>query len=179
MKRYDTPSPARDDIPALEHGVRSDLILPALPSAAFCARRYARTVLRGWYLDETAACTVELLVSELVTNAVRCCSPSAGRSPRAEPGDLKRILLTLRYLPRHLIAEVSDPDPNPPILTEADPEAERGRGLMLVDALSTDWNYFRRPSGGKTVFCVVELVPSFSWRDRAYQSTEPGEKAGE
>jgi hypothetical protein len=33
--------------------------------------------------------------------------------------------------------------------------AESGRGLMLVDALSKEWSYFYPPDGGKTVYCVI------------------------
>lgn len=144
----------RDVCPIISNGttardreVTSELLLAATPCAVSRARRHTHATLCGWQLAGDLAWTVELLVSELVTNAVRCI----------RPGDLAGIVLRLRHLPHHLVIEVTDPDPRPPVLAAADPEADGGRGLILVDALSTLWSYFRRPAGGKTVFCVFEL----------------------
>ena len=52
--------------------LRSELELGAFPTAVPCARLHARQVLWEWQLPEHAE-TAELLVSELVTNAVRAC----------------------------------------------------------------------------------------------------------
>ncbi len=41
------------------------------------------------------------------------------------------------------------------MITDAETDAESGRGLMLVQALSKEWSYFFPPSGGKTVYCVI------------------------
>ena len=57
--------------------------------------------------------------------------------------------------PGRIVIEVSDPDPRPPVLTDAGPEAESGRGLILVQALSKEWSYFYPPTGGKTVYCTL------------------------
>jgi len=53
------------------------------------------------------------------------------------------------------VIEVSDSDPNPPVLTDAPPDAESGRGLMLVQAFSKEWSYYFPPSGGKTTYAVI------------------------
>ena len=37
-------------------------------------------------------------------------------------------------------------------------DAENGRGLMLVDALSKEWSYFFPPGGGKVVYCFLEIT---------------------
>lgn len=147
---------------ALANAVKSELILAAEPRAAGWARRHACATLRGWHLDEENVRTVELLVSELVTNAVITCEGSPGAGSR----DQGCIVLTLRWLPQHVMVEVADPDPRPPILANAGPECEGGRGLALVDALSSSWSYAPWPPGGKTVFCLVEFVPSPLWLGR-------------
>src|SRR5436190_777101 len=43
---------------------------------------------------------------------------------------------------KHLLVEVSDHDPRPPIPTVADPEHDGGRGLLLVAAVSEQWGYY-------------------------------------
>jgi hypothetical protein len=35
-------------------------------------------------------------------------------------------------------------------------DAENGRGLLLVDTLSTRWDHFPHPSGGKTVWALIQ-----------------------
>jgi len=100
--------------------------------------------------------TAELLVSELTTNAVKFTDPPAACLQRhSDPARAERILLTLRRLSGQVVIEVSDSDMNPPRLGDTGVNAENGRGLMLVDALSKEWSYFYPPSGGKTVYCVL------------------------
>jgi hypothetical protein len=72
--------------------------------------------------------------------------------PTPDPG--LPVHLTLRYQPDWLVIEVADPDATPPVLADADLDAEAGRGLMLVQALSKEWSYFRT-AAGKTVYCVI------------------------
>jgi len=108
--------------------------LVTLPTSPFWARRYTRTFLdscRG--ISEDTAQTAELLVSELVTNAVRF----TGNPAR-----------TLRYSERANASLIS--------LSIPGDDAEGGRGLMLVSALSKEWSYFFPPGGGKVVYCVLE-----------------------
>jgi anti-sigma regulatory factor (Ser/Thr protein kinase) len=99
-----------------------------------------------------------LLVSELVTNAVRFSgdpTPAAGYSGRV---NAPLITLSLRHFPESLLIEVFDTDTSAPVLPDADAYAENGRGLMLVDALSKEWSYFlSRGGGGKVVYCVLEI----------------------
>jgi anti-sigma regulatory factor (Ser/Thr protein kinase) len=121
--------------------------LAALPTSPFRARRYTRSFLDscpGISADVTG--TAELIVSELVTNAVR-----SGGGP-----DASLIVLSLWNFREVLLIEVYDADRTPPILSSAADHAENGRGLMLVDALSKEWSYFFPPCGGKVVYCVLE-----------------------
>ncbi len=77
------------------------------------------------------------------------------REPPAEGAGL--ITHTLRRQAGRIVIEVSDSDPCPPVPEAAGPDAESGRGLMLVDILSKEWSYFFPPSGGKTVCCILAI----------------------
>jgi anti-sigma regulatory factor (Ser/Thr protein kinase) len=132
--------------------------LATLPTSPFWARRYIRRFLescRGIGID--TADTAELLVSELVTNAVRFASgpvPAQEYSDRVNAGI---IWLSVRHFGEGLLIEVFDTDASPPILTDAAGDAENGRGLFIVDALSKQWSYFFPPGGGKVVYCLIEI----------------------
>jgi anti-sigma regulatory factor (Ser/Thr protein kinase) len=132
--------------------------LVTLPTSPFWARRYTRFFLgscRG--ISAETAGTAELLVSELVTNAVRFVGDPA--DPLRDPGcaDASLISLSLRHFPGCLLIEVHDAGSDPPVLSRADDRAESGRGLVLVDALSTGWSYFFPPDGAKVVYCFLEI----------------------
>lgn len=133
------------------------LALVALPTSPFWARRYTRQFLdscRG--MSEDTVATAELLVSELVTNAVRFSGDPARAVRYSERADAGLISLSLRHFRDGLLIEVFDTDTHPPVLAGADNDAENGRGLMLVAALSKEWSYFFLP-GGKVVYCMLEI----------------------
>jgi anti-sigma regulatory factor (Ser/Thr protein kinase) len=142
-----------------EHEQISYLELATLPSAPFWARCQTRASLKAWQLQPETIETAELLVSELVTNAIKMSGPTPGALGQSGVDGLERIFLMLRLMPGRLVIEVFDHDQNPPILTDADTDAEGGRGLMLVQALSKEWGHFLPPTGGKTVYCVLGLPP--------------------
>ena|SRR5579863_4703501 len=116
----------------------SALNLGALPTAPGCARAHTMAVLHEWGLSALAE-TAELLVSELVTNAMRA-EPTT--SPHGPKRDLAVISLRLLSDGSRVIIEVGDRNPEPPTLTQAELDAESGRGLMLVEALSTRWGWY-------------------------------------
>ncbi len=120
--------------------------LDALPSAVPLARRHARHVLGDWgpvSLSERA-----LVVSELVTNAV-----AAART--VKPASLVRLWLLADA--RHLLVLVWDACPALPVLAVADENAETGRGLLLVEAISRQWGSCRTPqAGGKIVWALCD-----------------------
>jgi hypothetical protein len=92
---------------------------------------------------EALAQPAELTVSELVTNAVRASTDARrARQVAGEPTDLPVVALRLAGDNKHLLVEVSDYDPRPPIPTVADPEHDGGRGLLLVAAVSERWGYY-------------------------------------
>jgi serine/threonine-protein kinase RsbW len=120
------------------------LELAAMPSAPFWARRHTRATLRSWRVWPETIDTAELLVSELVTNAVKFSGPGPAC-----------LTLILRYGAGQLRIEVADPGPGSPVAAAADPDAESGRGLLLIEALSREWGSGPRDSGGKVVYCVL------------------------
>ena len=67
------------------------------------------------------------------------------------------IWLSVRHFGTGLLIEVFDTDANPPVFTDAAEDAENGRGLFIVDALSKQWSYFFPPGGGKVVYCFIEI----------------------
>jgi len=101
--------------------------------------------------------TAELLVSELVTNAVRFTGNPTRTLSYSERANAGLISLSLRHFREGLLIEVFDTDSNPPTRLRAEDYAESGRGLMLVEALSKEWSYFFPPDGGKVVYCFLEL----------------------
>jgi anti-sigma regulatory factor (Ser/Thr protein kinase) len=130
----------------------SRLELAAQLDASPWARRHTRSVLGAWGLTAERIDTVELCVSELVSNAVRISDETPG-------APVTRIVLTLRHLPGELIVEVADGFRRPPVRsTNIRPEAEGGRGLFIVEALSKEWGYFQPPTGGKVVWSAIALV---------------------
>ncbi|MGW6059726.1 SpoIIE family protein phosphatase [Streptomyces sp. NPDC055189] len=112
------------------------------PSEVSRARDLVRGQLISWSRQSQSE-TAELLVSELVTNAVR---HSRGR----------RVELRLVRSGTTLICEVEDDDHTLPTLLNAGPRDEFGRGLRIVSVLAKEWGT-SRTSSGKTVW--FELAP--------------------
>ena len=112
--------------------------LVTLPTSAFWARRYIRHFLgscRGISVD--TADTAELLVSELVTNAVRFAGGPTPAQPCSGRVDAGLISLSLRHFGEVLLIEVlrhGQQSARP--VVDADAYAENGRGLMLIDGLT-------------------------------------------
>jgi anti-sigma regulatory factor (Ser/Thr protein kinase) len=149
-------APRRPDGPiAIDAGT---FALATLPTSPFWARRYIRRFLdscRG--ISIGTADTAELLVSELVTNSVRFASgpiPAQQYSGRVNAGI---IWLSVRHFSAGLLIEVFDTNPSPPVFADAGEDAESGRGLLIVDALSRHWSWFFPPGGGKVVYCFLEI----------------------
>jgi len=108
---------------------------------------HTRLVLAEWGLRAQAE-TAELLVSELVTNAIRASAALAERQPCPPT-----VRLWLGAGHEQLLIQVWDADERMPVCEQPDPDAEHGRGLFLVEALSEDWGTYR-PTGypGKVVW---------------------------
>jgi anti-sigma regulatory factor (Ser/Thr protein kinase) len=131
---------------AEEWPLQSYLELGALPGAVPCARLHTRHVLWEWGLAALRD-DVELLVSELVTNAVKASQSMDGMFP---------VRLRLFSDRAQVLITVWDADSRPPVRTDAGQDDETGRGLMLVETISKRWDWNATPdTGGKMVWCIV------------------------
>lgn len=110
---------------------------------------------KAWQMVPEVIETAQLVVSELVTNAIKTACPQVTQLADGNFGRVEIIGLTLRLLPGRIVVEVFDNDQSPPVLTDPDEECEDGRGLLLVQALSKEWGHFFPPTGGKTVYAVL------------------------
>ncbi|MFF5371484.1 SpoIIE family protein phosphatase [Streptomyces sp. NPDC013187] len=117
-----------------------DWTLPREPRSVGRAREYARARLLAWDMEPLVD-TTELLVSELVTNALRYGE-----------GEIRLRLL----LDRTLVCEVWDSGLVQPRRRRARDTDEGGRGLQLVGLLSAAWGSRRTPRG-KTVWFELPL----------------------
>ena len=116
--------------------------LPVHGLAARLARRATHDTLASWgldHLEETAA----LLVSELVSNAVR----HAGTGLVLE--------LALEFCGRWLRIEVADADPHPPLPRNPAALDESGFGFVLIEALADEWGV-RETATGKGVWAELD-----------------------
>jgi serine phosphatase RsbU (regulator of sigma subunit)/anti-sigma regulatory factor (Ser/Thr protein kinase) len=114
--------------------------LPSELTSASRARSLIRRPLRRWGLIDLLP-TTELLVSELVTNAVRYAQGKIGLRLILEGG---------------LVCEVLDDSAALPRLRHPDDSDERGRGLQVVSQLAQRWGA-RRAASGKVVWCELPL----------------------
>lgn len=124
--------------------MNSDLTMRLLvtPGAVPLARHAVR--------EHLGSHTVELCVSELLTNAL------------AHLGEGTPVTLRVTGRATRTRVELTDPDPRAwPVLRHATDGDESGRGLALLDALALQWGVIQGP-GSKTVWCELELDPGHS-----------------
>ncbi|MCK9920981.1 ATP-binding protein [Frankia sp. AgPm24] len=145
--------------------------LPYLPSAVPQARHVLREGMRLASIPEDVRSTAELLVSELVTNAVKYGEPP--------------LWLFIEMRPGLIHASVSDTSTVLPQRRTADADAEGGRGLLVLDALAGSWGTVAAESGKYLWFDlpVPPLTPDASTPDPTTAgsttsgSTTPGSTA--
>jgi PAS domain S-box-containing protein len=117
----------------------AQITLRPQPQQVAAGRRFTRETLTAWQQTELAD-TACLLVSEILTNAVRHADQTIG--------------LHLHHTAREIIAEITDDNAQLPQRIPPAPAGESGRGLTLVDALAGTWG--ARPTGtGKTVWFTL------------------------
>jgi len=147
---------ARLGSPDINWPLKSYLELGALPTAVPCARLYAKQVLWEWNLGEEAE-IVEVVVSELVTNAVQAsASITAGRYAGRRVEGTPPVRLWLISDQQRIVVQVWDGNDQMPVRQDVDLAAERGRGLMLVESLTASWGaYMPERSSGKVVWALV------------------------
>jgi anti-sigma regulatory factor (Ser/Thr protein kinase) len=138
---------ARGDT-ALRHA--SALEFAPLPGAIPSARLHAVAVLHEWGLRHLAD-DAALIVSELMTNAADASAILPDRPP---------ITLRLLASEKSLVIEAWDHSPRDLEPREADSDAECGRGLTVVAALSDRWGWERTGHRRKVVWAELALCVS-------------------
>jgi serine phosphatase RsbU (regulator of sigma subunit)/PAS domain-containing protein len=140
----------RDDIALLvarthllDPGSVAEWEVPSDPAAVAGIRAEAARRLAGWDLEESGF-TTELILSELITNAIRYGSGPIG----------VRLVRD-----RSLICEVSDGSSTSPHLRRAASTDEGGRGLFLVAQFAQRWGTRYTPTG-KIIWAEQPLTPA-------------------
>ncbi|PLS75642.1 MAG: hypothetical protein CYG61_06245 [Actinobacteria bacterium] len=105
------------------------------------ARRFVTGALRSWRMAELTGGAIELLTSELATNAIR-----HARSP---------FTVSVRYDGQRVRIEVDDSSPLEPRPRTPSHEDTGGRGLILVDVMAEAWGVTPMPRGKRVWFEVL------------------------
>jgi anti-sigma regulatory factor (Ser/Thr protein kinase) len=131
--------------------VQTHLELGAQPTAVPCARLHTLSVASEWGLHRLAE-TAELLVSELVTNAIQASQRLTRTAPPV-------VHLWLVRDQNGITICVWDASPDMPVRHDAGPDEDSGRGLMIIDTVSSDRGAYRK-DGGKIVWARIDAGAS-------------------
>lgn len=123
--------------------------LGAHPESVKAGRDFTRVTLGLWDMDALAD-LAGLVVSELLTNAVRHGVPSA-RKIVSEHCVRLRLLAQAPFV----MCMVTDPGHGIPVLRDSDLAAECGRGLTVVEACCVRWGWHLLDGGGKVVWALL------------------------
>jgi anti-sigma regulatory factor (Ser/Thr protein kinase) len=134
------------------------ITLPAGTMAVPTARRFTSDTLLDWRLPDRAREITELVVSELVGNAVE---HGGGRAE-----------LVISLLADTVRVDVLDHDRQPPVVRSPEPIGDRHRGLLIVAALSTRWGT-HRVGTGKSVWAELPCVSGDTGHDIAPPDLRP------
>jgi anti-sigma regulatory factor (Ser/Thr protein kinase) len=144
-------APARPQAsgPAAADAQAATCLLGPRPESVRTSRDFTRTTLADWRLSVLTD-MAELVVSELVTNALRHGVPSA-------PGTVGDHCIRLRLLAQapFVICIVTDPGTDIPVLRDSGPTDESGRGLNVVESCSVRWGWQLLDGGGKIVWALL------------------------
>jgi anti-sigma regulatory factor (Ser/Thr protein kinase) len=110
------------------------------PESVRAARQFVLATLASWDLDDMGE-VASLLTSELVTNAVLHAKTAFHLSVQSDDD-------------REVLIEVTDGSDEPPVRGDARPDAEGGRGLVLVASLASRWGTRLGPRGKAVWFCL-------------------------
>ncbi|MER6011559.1 ATP-binding protein [Streptomyces bluensis] len=137
------PAPALREVTEmsrpLEDSPYSFTVPPSVEAVPAARNRVVHRAKRlGLALGEELARDLRLLTGEVVANSVMHTKASC--------------VVAVRWTGERLRVEVTDSDPNLVRPTQAGALDERGRGLLLVDALATEWGSQTCTAGKKTWF---------------------------
>ena len=160
--------PLRQGLPPIDPATVSNSASCALPpryEAVRGARKFTSQTLSNWDLADRFD-DVALVVSELVTNALRHAVPGGvdpATAADCEEGLNPPVRLHLMRWASRLVCAVRDPSRESPEArkTEEDFAAESGRGLFLVESFSDSWGWHPLAGTlqGKVVWALFRLGP--------------------
>ncbi|MET7852316.1 ATP-binding protein [Streptomyces avermitilis] len=117
------------------------------------ARHFARNVLDEWgltpYIDDAV-----IVIGELIANAAR-----HALEPDSHDETAPTAWLGLVRRQQAVICAVADPSPCAPTLQHPGQFSESGRGLQIIEALSSSWGCSQPQSSGKMVWARVSTPP--------------------
>ncbi|WP_225849229.1 ATP-binding protein [Streptomyces sp. HPF1205] len=126
------------------------------PSAVRWGRKHAAGILAAWGVAGAVVDDGLVVVSELLSNAVQHSVEPLDPAEGCPDSVVCSLLLWLTE--KGLTVSVYDADRRPPVPRNAPTDAERGRGLHLVAALSEAWGYTHpAPASGKLVWARLAL----------------------
>jgi hypothetical protein len=150
------------------------------------ARDFCLSTMRRWGVTDRQD-DVAVVVSELLTNALRHAVPQAGPRPATPHGSPDGpaggpgrsrwpVRLGLIQPGQFVLCAVADPSPRPPQPKEPDYLAESGRGLHVIDALSDRWGSTAPTDAGKVVWALFSVrldrqPPDWGW----FAARRPGQ----
>ncbi|WP_344631564.1 ATP-binding protein [Streptomyces glaucosporus] len=145
--------------------------LPRRRSSAPRARTMLHAALGEWGIEQDVIDTAELVLSELVTNALRVRVPRDRQVGVRIAHSREDGLLRL---------EVSDAGAGRPEVRRPGEDETGGRGLLLVESLAHRWGVEERPHGiGKTVWAELkapDLTAEPAEREIAAVTIQPGQQ---
>lgn len=125
-------------VEAAERALQTErTLLPQVPASARASRQVLLGVLEGWTSDETRDAAA-LLISELVTNVVRHAATD--------------VDVRIAVGSRTVRVEVTDRNPQVPVVRSPAPTDVGGRGMRIVDELSLRWGVEARRTGKSVWF---------------------------
>ena len=154
--------PLRQGLPPLDPAAVSSAASCALPArleAVREARNFTRRTLGQWDVGERFD-DVCLVVSELVTNALRHALPSSVLYACEQDAPVRLHLM--RWTTR-LVCAVRDPSHDSPVAGDSeDFSAESGRGLFLVESFADSWGWHPLAGtlSGTVVWALFRLSPA-------------------
>jgi hypothetical protein len=118
------------------------------------ARDFTICTLQRWGVAERRE-DVAVVVSELLTNALRHSLPASGHARTGWP-----IRLGLLQPGRGVMCAVADPSRAAPVLQQSEHLGETGRGLHVIAALSDLWGYTVPTDMGKVMWAMFSPRPA-------------------
>ncbi|MEO3813534.1 ATP-binding protein [Sphaerisporangium sp. B11E5] len=147
------PEPARDMAPSGAGTSSATFVLTPHARSVHAARCFASGSLTGWAMCDLVA-DMELVVSELATNALRHGLASGDPRPPCPRADLVRMSM-IRMGPLVTCA-FADPGSAVPVLRHTEDLSTGGMGLHIVESMSLRWGFDPLPPYGKVVWAVLK-----------------------